>query len=100
MVSSVERVSEHPLAAAIVSAAEREKLSPQSVEEIPSDTREAARKVNPGQNGMAGSAKFLKERGVQLPVGKKMEFSLPERHQLPCLRCDRWQGRRGFLAYG
>jgi len=72
MVSSVERVSEHPLAAAIVSAAEREKLSPQSVEEFRATPGGGAEGKVQGKMVLAGSAKFLKERGVQLPVGKKM----------------------------
>jgi len=72
MVSSVERVSEHPLAAAIVSAAEREKLSLQSVEEFRATPGGGAEGKVQGKMVLAGSAKFLKERGVQLPVGKKM----------------------------
>src|SRR5882757_8790825 len=72
LVSSVERVSEHPLAAAIVSAAEREKLSLQSVEEFRATPGGGAEGKVQGKMVLAGSAKFLKERGVQLPVGKKM----------------------------
>jgi Cu+-exporting ATPase len=72
LVSSVERVSEHPLAAAIVRAAESEKLSLQSVEEFRATPGDGAEGKVQGKMVLAGSAKFLKERGVQLPVGKKM----------------------------
>ena len=72
LVSSVERVSEHPLAAAIVRAAESEKLSLQSVEEFRATPGGGAEGKVQGKMVLAGSAKFLKERGVQLPVGKKM----------------------------
>jgi P-type Cu+ transporter len=72
LVSSVERVSEHPLAAAIVRAAESERLSLQSVEEFRATPGGGAEGKVQGKMVLAGSAKFLKERGVQLPVGKKM----------------------------
>jgi Cu+-exporting ATPase len=72
LASSVERVSEHPLAAAIVRAAESERLSLQSVEEFRATPGGGAEGKVQGRMVLAGSAKFLKERGVQLPVGKKM----------------------------
>jgi Cu+-exporting ATPase len=72
LASSVERVSEHPLAAAIVRAAESERLSLQSVEEFRATPGGGAEGKVQGKIVLAGSAKFLKERGVQLPVGKKM----------------------------
>src|SRR6266478_5901021 len=72
LVSSVERVSEHPLAAAIVSAAEREKLSLQSVEEFRATPGGGAEGKVAGKFVLAGTARFLQERGIQLPVGKRM----------------------------
>ncbi|HEY6269991.1 MAG TPA: heavy metal translocating P-type ATPase [Candidatus Acidoferrum sp.] len=72
LVSSVERFSEHPLAAAIVRAAESERLSLQSVEEFRATPGGGAEGKVQGKMVLAASAKFLKERGVQLPVGKKM----------------------------
>jgi Cu+-exporting ATPase len=72
LVSSVERASEHPLAAAIVRAAEGKKLLTQSVEEFRATPGGGAEGKVQGQIVLAGSAKFLKERGVQLPVEEKM----------------------------
>jgi Cu+-exporting ATPase len=72
LVSSVERASEHPLAAAIVRAAESKKLLTQSVEEFRATPGGGAEGKVQGQIVLAGSAKFLKERGVQLPVEEKM----------------------------
>jgi len=73
LVASVERASEHPLAKAIVRAAEDEKLSTQSVEEFRATPGGGAEGKVAGKNLLAGSAKFLKERGVRLPVGKSMD---------------------------
>jgi Cu+-exporting ATPase len=72
LVASVERVSEHPLALAIVRAAEEEKIAIQPVEEFRSTPGGGAEGKVAGKHLLAGNAKFLKERGVQLPVGKKM----------------------------
>ena len=72
LVASVERASEHPLAKAIVHAAEDEKLSTQSVEEFRATPGGGAEGKVAGKHVLAGSAKFLKERGVQLPAGKNI----------------------------
>jgi Cu+-exporting ATPase len=72
LVASVERASEHPLAKAIVRAAEDEKLSTQSVEEFRATPGGGAEGKVAGRHMLAGSAKFLRERGVQLPAGKSM----------------------------
>jgi Cu+-exporting ATPase len=72
LVASVERASEHPLAKAIVRAAEDEKLLTQSVEEFRATPGRGAEGKVAGKHVLAGTAKFLKERGVQLPVGKSM----------------------------
>ncbi|HEV1995337.1 MAG TPA: heavy metal translocating P-type ATPase [Candidatus Acidoferrum sp.] len=72
LVASVERASEHPLGQAIVRAAEDEKLLTQSVEEFQATPGGGAEGKVAGKHVLAGTAKFLKERGVQLPVGKSM----------------------------
>ena len=72
LVASVERASEHPLAKAIVRAAEDEKLLTQPVEEFRATAGGGAEGKVAGKHLLAGSAKFLKERGVQLPAGESM----------------------------
>ena len=71
-VASLERASEHPLAKAIVRAAEDEKLLTQPVEEFRATAGGGAEGKVAGKHVLAGSAKFLKERGVQLPAGKNI----------------------------
>jgi Cu+-exporting ATPase len=71
-VASFERASEHPLAKAIVRAAEDEKLLTQPVEEFRATAGGGAEGKVVGKHLLAGTAKFLKERGVQLPAGKSM----------------------------
>jgi len=71
-VASLERASEHPLAKAIVRAAEDEKLLTQPVEEFRATAGGGAEGKVAGKHLLAGSAKFLKERGVQLPAAKRM----------------------------
>jgi Cu+-exporting ATPase len=72
LVASVERASEHPLAKAIVHAAEDEKLSTQSVEEFRATPGGGAEGKVADKHVLAGSAEFFKERGVQLPSGKSI----------------------------
>jgi Cu+-exporting ATPase len=72
LVASVERASEHPLGQAIVRASEDEKLLTQSVEEFQATAGGGAEGKVAGKHVLAGTAKFLKERGVPLPVGKGM----------------------------
>src|SRR6266403_1926247 len=72
LVASVEQASEHPLAKAIVRAAEDEKLLTQPVEEFRATPGGGAEGKVAGKHVLAGSAKFLKERGVQLPAGKNI----------------------------
>ncbi len=72
LVASVERASEHPLGQAIVRAAEDEKLLTQSVEEFQATPGGGAEGKVAGKHVLAGTAKFLRERGVQLPAGKSM----------------------------
>ena len=72
LVASVERSSEHPLARAIVHAAEDEKVLLQSVEEFRATPGGGAEGKVAGKFVLAGTARFLQERGIQLPVGKRM----------------------------
>jgi P-type Cu+ transporter len=72
LVASMERASEHPLAQAIVRAADAEKLLTESVEEFRAILGGGAEGKVAGKHMLAGTATFLKERGVQLPAGKSM----------------------------
>jgi P-type Cu+ transporter len=72
MVASLERASEHPLAMAIVRAAEDEKLLTQSVDEFRATPGGGAEGNVAGKHVLAGTAKFLKERDVRLPAGNSM----------------------------
>jgi P-type Cu+ transporter len=72
LVASMERASEHPLAQAIVRAADAERLLTDSVEEFRATPGGGAEGKVAGKRVLAGTAAFLKERGVQLPAGKKM----------------------------
>jgi Cu+-exporting ATPase len=72
LVASMERASEHPLAQAIVRAANAEKVSTESVEEFRATPGGGAEGKVAGKRVLAGTATFLKERGVQLPAGKSM----------------------------
>jgi P-type Cu+ transporter len=72
LVASLERASEHPLANAIVHAAEDEKLATHAVEEFRATPGGGAEGRVAGKFVLAGGESFLKERGVQLPAGKRM----------------------------
>jgi Cu+-exporting ATPase len=72
LVASVEQASEHPLARAIVRAAEDEKLSTERVDEFRATPGGGAEGNVAGKHLLIGSAKFLTERGVPLPAEKKM----------------------------
>jgi Cu+-exporting ATPase len=71
-VASLERASEHPLAMAIVRAAEDQKLVTQLVEEFRATPGGGAEGKVAGKHLIVGTAKFLKERGVELPRGKNL----------------------------
>jgi Cu+-exporting ATPase len=71
LVASLERASEHPLATAIVRAAEGEKLSTEPVEEFRATPGGGAEGTVAGKHLLVGTARFLEERGVQLPPGKR-----------------------------
>ncbi|HEY6263651.1 MAG TPA: heavy metal translocating P-type ATPase [Candidatus Acidoferrum sp.] len=72
LVASLERASEHPLATAIVRAAEGEKLSTDPVEEFRATPGGGAEGTVAGKHLLVGTARFLEERSVQLPPGKRM----------------------------
>jgi Cu+-exporting ATPase len=72
LVSSLEQASEHPLAKAIVRAAEDEKIVVQSVEEFRATPGGGAEGRIAGRFVLAGSARFLQARGVQFPERKRM----------------------------
>src|SRR3989442_8127806 len=67
-VAGVERASEHPLAKAIVHAAEDEKVLTQPVEKFRATPGGGAEGKVAGKFVLAGTAKFLQERGIQLPA--------------------------------
>jgi Cu+-exporting ATPase len=72
LVASLERASEHPLATAIVRAAEGEKLSTEPVEKFRATPGGGAEGTVARKHLLVGTARFLEERGVQLPPGKRI----------------------------
>src|SRR5690606_30051372 len=66
--ASVERVSEHPLALAIVAAAEKQGLPLAAVSDFDSPTGKGAQGVVDGKPILLGNAAFLKEEGVDATV--------------------------------
>ena len=67
LVASLERASEHPLARAIVRAAEEKKLPLAPVTDFHAYPGGGVEGVVLGKKVLAGTALFLKERGVALP---------------------------------
>jgi len=66
LAASVERASEHPLAAAIVAAAEQRKLSLGSATDFDSPTGKGAIGTVEGRRVLIGNARFLKEHGIDV----------------------------------
>lgn len=64
--ASVERASEHPLAVAIVAAAERQGIATAPVTEFDSPTGKGAFGTVEGRKIVLGNASFLKEHGVDV----------------------------------
>jgi P-type Cu+ transporter len=64
--ASVERASEHPLAAAIVAAAERRGIATAPVTEFDSPTGKGALGIVEGRSVVLGNAGFLNEHGVDV----------------------------------
>ena len=65
LAASVEKASEHPLALAIVAAAQERKLSVSAVSEFDSPTGKGVVGVVDGRRLALGNAKFLHELGIQ-----------------------------------
>jgi Cu+-exporting ATPase len=68
LVASLESPSEHPLARAIVSAAERKHLATAPVSEFRAIPGGGAEGRVLGKSVLAGTASFLRERGVEVPT--------------------------------
>jgi Cu+-exporting ATPase len=64
--ASVERASEHPLAAAIVAAAEKRGIAPAPVSEFDSPTGKGALGLVEGRRVVIGNAAFLAERQTEV----------------------------------
>jgi Cu+-exporting ATPase len=64
LAAGVERASEHPLAHAIVAAAEQRNIAPAAVEDFDSPTGRGAKGVVGGAKVVLGNASFLAEEGV------------------------------------
>ena len=64
--ASVERASEHPLAVAIVAAAEKRGIATAPVTEFDSPTGKGALGAVEGHNVVLGNASFLKEHGIDV----------------------------------
>jgi Cu+-exporting ATPase len=64
--ASVERASEHPLAVAIVAAAEKQRIATTAVTEFDSPTGKGAFGTVQGRKVVLGNAAFLQEHGVDV----------------------------------
>jgi P-type Cu+ transporter len=72
--ASVERASEHPLAAAIVAAAEARDIALTDVADFDSPTGKGALGTVDGRKVLLGSAGFLREHGIDVgPLAEKAE---------------------------
>jgi len=71
LAASAERASEHPLARAIVRAAEEKKLPIAPVTDFQTTAGGGVEGVILGKKVLAGTATFLKARGVSLPESRK-----------------------------
>jgi len=66
LAATIERLSEHPLAKAIVTAASDEQIQLSEVENFASTTGRGATGLVDGQNYIIGSLKFLSESGLEV----------------------------------
>jgi P-type Cu+ transporter len=74
MVVSIEAVSEHPLAAAIVTKGRDEGVNPATVEEFESFTGLGAQGVVEGRRVLLGNQRLFKDRGIDFgDLGKKAD---------------------------
>ena len=77
LAASLERSSEHPLARAIVRAAEEKKLPMTDVSEFLATPGCGVEARVLGKTVLAGTAKFLNARGIALPEGHQMATLVP-----------------------
>jgi P-type Cu+ transporter len=75
--ASLEALSEHPFARAIVRAAADKKLSTARVSEFHATAGGGAEGIVGGKKVMAGTAKFLRERGVEAPDNREIKLIGP-----------------------
>lgn len=67
--ASLERSSEHPLARAIVSAAQEKRLPFSIASDFRAVSGQGVTGIVCGQQAIAGTASFLREQGIELPAG-------------------------------
>jgi Cu+-exporting ATPase len=72
LAASLESSSEHPLARAIVRAAKEKKLATAPVKEFTATPGGGVEGRIQGKIVLAGTAKFLRDRGIEFPSGKQM----------------------------
>ena len=77
LAASLELSSEHPLARAIVRAAEEKKLAPAPVKEFTATPGGGVGGRIQGKIVLAGTAKFLRDRGIDLPSGRRSAAFVP-----------------------
>ncbi len=70
LAASVERSSEHPLAAAIVAAAQARKISLKPATDFEAPTGKGARATVEGRRVVIGNARFLQEAGIDVAALK------------------------------
>jgi Cu+-exporting ATPase len=75
--ASLEALSEHPFARAIVRAAADKKLSTTRVSEFHATAGGGAEGIVGEKTVIAGTAKFLRERGVEVPDDREMKLLAP-----------------------
>jgi Cu+-exporting ATPase len=75
--ASLEGLSEHPFARAIVRAAADKKLSTTRVSEFHATAGGGAEGIVGEKTVIAGTAKFLRERGVEVPDDREMKLLAP-----------------------
>ena len=77
LAASLESSSEHPLARAIVRAAKEKKLALAPVKEFTATPGGGVEGRIQGKSVLAGTAKFLRDRGIELPSGRSLATLVP-----------------------
>jgi P-type Cu+ transporter len=77
LTASVERASEHPLARAVVSAAQEKNLQLRAAEDFRASPGGGVEGTVSGKKVLAGTLSFLHERGVALPADAKFGILIP-----------------------